>query len=173
MARISGSGECPECGGQHDGVAAGFGFPAPDPWATATADERGAGQLDADSCALVVSGFAQYFLRGVIEVPVTDGEPGAFTWSVWVRLDHDEMLQIARHWKDEDRARLAPVFGWLSNELPYEKPTSMLPVRVRLRPPGQAPSVDLDPSVPHVLAFEQADGITSHRVAEISQFMLG
>jgi hypothetical protein len=140
---------------------------------TATGAERDAGQLDPDSCALMVSGFVQYFIRGVIEVPVTDGEPGAFTWSVWVRLDQDEMLEFARHWRDADRDRMAPVFGWLSNELPYEKPTSMLPVRVRMRPPGEPPSVDLDPSLPHLLAAEQEDGITSHRVAEISRFMLG
>jgi hypothetical protein len=92
---------------------------------------------------------------------------------VWVRLNHEEMLQIARSWEHEDRGQGEPVFGWLSNELPYEKSTSMLPVRVQLRPPGQAPTVELDPSVPHVLVSEQADGITSHRVAEISQFMLG
>lgn len=173
MARISGSGECPKCGGQHDGVAAGFGFPAPDPWMVASDIERGGGQLDGDSCALPVAGSLHYFLRGIIEVPVTDSEPGSFAWSVWVRLSKEEMIDIAQHWRDADRARMAPVVGWLSNQLPYQKSTSMLPVRVHIRPPGQAPSVELDPSVPHLLADEQADGITSHRVAEISRFMLG
>jgi hypothetical protein len=120
-----------------------------------------------------VDGFEQYFVRGVIEVPVTDASPGSFTWSVWVRINHEEMLAIARQWSRADRAKLAPVFGWLSNELPYEKSTSMLPVRLRMRPPGEAPAVELDPSVPHLLTDEQDSGVTMHRVAEISRFMLG
>jgi|SRR5580704_9085622 hypothetical protein len=171
MTLSAGSGLCPVCGEQHDGLAPGFSFSAPDPWAAATEAERMEGELDADSCLLVTGGKARYFLRGIIEIPVTDTDLETFAWSVWVSVEQENMVQVARRWRDRNRARLAPMFCWLCNELPYDKPTMPLPGRVFLRPPGVPPSVELDSSVSHPLVTEQQTGITSHRVAELTRML--
>jgi hypothetical protein len=173
MTLTAGPGLCPVCGEHHDELAPGYSFAAPDQWAAANEAEQREGEIDADSCLLVAGGKALYFLRGVIEVPVIGADLDIFTWSVWVSLDQESMVQVARKWRDRNRSRLAPMFCWLSNALPYDKPTMPLPGRVFLRSPGLPPSVELDSSVKHPLVTEQQTGITGHRVAELTRMLDG
>lgn len=73
-------------------------------------------------------------------------------------------------WHSEGREAEARLFGWLSTELPYEPTTLNLQTRVRARPVGLRPSVELEPT-DHPLAVEQRSGITSARVHEIASLV--
>jgi hypothetical protein len=139
----------------------------------ATATERQAGELTADMCVLEVEGTWHYFLRGHIEIPVVDAPGDVFSWSAWVSLSEESIRKVADHWDDPERASLAPVFGWLCNELPYEQSTISIPTHVHNREPGVVPFIRLDPSVDHPLVREQGTGITLHRLAEINNAVMG
>lgn len=165
--------ECGTCGHQHGGLATVFGAQAPDIWLHASAAEREAGELTADMCVLEVQGQRHYFLRGHIEIPVIDVPGDVFSWSAWVSLSQKSMEQIAEHWDDPARASLPPVFGWICNELPYERSTISIPTHVHNREPGVVPYIQLDPSVDHPLVREQGKGISLHRLAEINKAALG
>ena len=165
--------ECGVCGQQHDGLAMVFGAQVPDPWLHATPAEREGGELNADMCVLSIEGEWHYFLRGHIEIPVTDAPGDVFAWSAWVSLSEENMQQLAHHWEDPARASLAPMFGWLCTELPYEGSTISIPALVHNREPGLVPFIQLDPAVDHPLVREQGTGMALHRLAEINGVVPG
>ena len=136
--------ECGVCGQQHDGLAMVFGAQVPDPWLHATPAEREGGELNADMCVLSIEGEWHYFLRGHIEIH-----------------------------KEDRRASLAPMFGWLCTELPYEGSTISIPALVHNREPGLVPFIQLDPAVDHPLVREQGTGMALHRLAEINGVVPG
>jgi hypothetical protein len=165
--------ECELCGEQHEGLATVFGAHAPDPWIQAAPAEREDGELTPDVCVLKIDGEWHYFMRGHIEIPLTDLPGDRFAWSAWVSLSETSMKLAVDHWDDPERGNLAPMFGWLCNELPYEKSTLSIPTHVHQREPGMTPLIQLDPSVRHPLVMEQATGIGMHRLAEINRAVLG
>lgn len=165
--------QCGTCGQQHRGLATVFGAQAPDVWMHASATEREAGELTGDMCVLEVGGERHYFLRGHIEIPLIDAQGEVFSWSAWVSLSQESVQKIADHWDDPARASMPPVFGWLSNELPYDRPTTSIATHVHSREPGLVPYIELDPSTDHPLVREQATGISLHRLAEINQAVMG
>ncbi|MGW8566792.1 DUF2199 domain-containing protein [Isoptericola sp. NPDC055881] len=165
---------CATCGTAHEGLAWVFGPAAPEPWLRASDAQRSQGELNADTCVLVdAAGTTNYFVRGHIEIPVTDSDQGPFTWSIWVSLSEASMRTQVDHWNDPARADLAPMFAWLSTYLPYEPPTAPMAARLHSRPPGVVPWIELDPTLDHPLVHEQTHGITLHRVAEINRTLLG
>src|SRR5215217_9048767 len=105
--------ECGVCAEPHEGLAKVFGAHAPAPWLHATPAEREDGELNADVCVLNIDGEWQYFLRGHIEIPITDAPGDQFAWSAWVSLSEASMQLTVDHWDDPERANLAPMFGWL------------------------------------------------------------
>ena len=166
---------CRTCGEQHEGLATVFGPDAPDPWYAATDEERASGDINADQCVLELDGQTHFFMRGQLEIPVTDvPELGPFVWSVWVSLSPESMQLAIDHWTDPDRSKLDPMFGWLCNRLRvYDEPTMPMATHVHTRPPGKAPFIELDPTIDHRLVREQNEGITLHRVAELNAQLLG
>jgi hypothetical protein len=160
---------CRTCGEVHHGLATAFGADAPQPWSDASDAARADGELTPDQCVLTVDGTTFHFLRGHIEIAITDSDAGPFSWSVWVSLSHESMDLVTARWDDPDRASLEPLFGWLSNELPYDVSTLNLATNVHTRAPGMVPLVEVDPSLDHPLVREQAAGITMHRLAEINR----
>lgn len=70
-------------------------------------------------------------------------------------------------------ASLAPMFGWLCTELPYEGSTISIPALVHNREPGLVPFIQLDPAVDHPLVREQGTGMALHRLAEINGVVPG
>src|SRR5215218_3514511 len=113
--------ECELCGEQHEGLATVFGAQAPDPWLQAAPAEREDGELTPDVCVLKIDGEWHYFMRGHIEIPLTDLPGDRFAWSAWVSLSETSMKLAVDHWDGPERGNLAPMFGWLCNELPYGK----------------------------------------------------
>ena len=165
--------QCVTCGERHDGLATVFGPLEPDPWASATEDQRERGEINRDMCVLPIDGTTNYFVRGELQIPVVDSAGGVFAWSVWVSLSGPNMKTTVEHWDDPERTALPPMFGWLCNWLlPYDPPTTNLPVNVHTRAPGMVPLFELDPSIDHPLVREQFAGITIHRVAELNRILL-
>lgn len=155
---------CSTCGSSHPGLAFAYGFDAPVWWAAASEDDRLRGALSADTCVLPVGDEVHYFVRGALELPLRDLHGEVFSWNVWVSLSRANWELTTAHWEDAARVDLAPMFGWLSNSLPYAMETTNLAVNVHTRAPGTIPAIEVDPSSDHPLVKEQLNGITLHRV---------
>ncbi|MBO3743923.1 DUF2199 domain-containing protein [Actinoplanes flavus] len=158
---------CGTCGAVHDGPPLSFAAPAPDFWQPEMADQEGC-LLDADLC--VIAG-EQFFVRGLIELPVWDtGE--VFTYSMWVSLSRASFTRAVDVWEQPGREKEPPYFGWLSNIIAgYEPSTLNLRTNVHTRAVGQLPYIELEPTG-HPLAVEQLAGVTRTRVEEIASFHL-
>jgi hypothetical protein len=169
---------CTTCGAEHRGLATVFGSDAPWNWHVAGAAERDAGELTGDVCFLPDPDpevGTHFFLRGHVELPLREpvGDATTFVWSVWVSLSGESLTQVFEHWDDPERAeKVAPMFGYLCSDLPYEPATLGLRTQVHTRAPGLVPLVEVEPTG-HPLAVEQAEGITAHRVAELNAEILG
>ena len=160
---------CPECHRVHRRVAPVMGPSAPDDWLAISKGERLESELTPDICILADDGRTRHFLRGHLQLPVLDGPPPVFVWSVWVELDQHSMEQVARSWSDPNRAAIPPIEGRLANELPYEKATRGLTITVHTRDPGQAPLLIV--AEDHTLATEQRQGVSLHRIAELGALL--
>jgi hypothetical protein len=158
---------CGTCGADHDGPPLSFAAPAPDYWQPEMADREGC-LLDGDLC--VISG-EQFFIRGLIELPVWD-TGDIFTYSMWVSLSRPSFTRAVDVWEQPGREKEPPYFGWLSNVIAgYEPSTLNLRTNVHTRAVGQLPYIELEPTG-HPLAVEQLAGITRTRVEEIASFHL-
>jgi len=163
---------CATCGDPHDGLATVFGPRAPHAWEQATDSERASGELTADLCAITVGDETHFFVRGHLEIPITDSAGESFVWSVWCSQSRESMRLASQHWEDPDRVTLPPTFGWLNSWLPYDTTILGLPTHVHTNAPGVVPRVVVDPSVDHPLVREQQNGLTWHRVAELNRRLL-
>ncbi|WP_245858917.1 DUF2199 domain-containing protein [Luteimicrobium subarcticum] len=143
---------CVTCGEEHQGLTTVFGPPAPDPWASATDEERNRGGINRDTCVITIDDTTSYVVRGELPIPVRDAATGAFAWSVWVSLSEQNMRTLADRWYDPGRESLPPMFGWLCNELSPYPSTTHLATNVHTRAPG-------------------VEGITIHRVAELNRLL--
>ena len=170
MARLSGTSgtSCTTCEVVHADVATILGPTAPDAWAQTSEGERLEAELTPDICVLTCAGRVRYFVRGHLQVPLTDIAAESFTWSAWVELDETSMGCLARTWSDVNRAANPPLVGRLATGLPYRESTSGLPVIAYLRDIGEVPLLMISPGCEHELAVEQRDGIDLHRAAEFA-----
>ncbi|MBN9105098.1 MAG: DUF2199 domain-containing protein [Propionibacteriaceae bacterium] len=170
MARLSGTSRtsCTTCEVVHSDVATILGPTAPDAWARVSEGERLEAELTPDVCILPSGGLIRYFVRGHLQLPLTDIASESFTWSAWVELDEASMRSVACTWSDVNRAASPPLTGRLATELPYQEPTSGLPVIVYTRDVGDAPLLMVSPGSSHELATEQRDGVDLHRAAEFA-----
>lgn len=124
-------------------------------------------ELSSDQC--VIQGQA-FFMRGTIEIPVTDlGE--TLSWGVWVSLSPEKYARAGELWETPGRENEPPYFGWLSTALPTYPPTINLKTNLHIRPVGQRPLIELEPT-DHPLAVEQRNGITLARVQQIAETLL-
>ncbi|GAA4931606.1 DUF2199 domain-containing protein [Actinoplanes utahensis] len=158
---------CGTCGATHDGPPLSFAAPAPDYWQPSMANREDC-LLDADLCVI---GGEQFFIRGMIELPVWD-TGDVFTYSMWVSLSRANFTRAVDVWEQPGRESEPPYFGWLSNVIAgYEPSTLNLRTNVHTRPVGRLPYIELEPTG-HPLAVEQLAGVTRARVAEIASFHL-
>ena len=83
-------------------------------------------------------------------------------------LHHPHSTEI---WEQEGRETEPPFFGWLCTALPLYPDTLLLKTNVHMRPLGQRPLVELEPT-DHPLAVEQRQGIRMTRVIEIAETLM-
>jgi hypothetical protein len=146
-----------------EGLPFAFHAEAPDAWSSSLVEDPESG-LTADQCVI---GGERFFARGLLEIPVLDGEQN-FVWGVWVELSSGSFERMSELWETPHREREPPYPGWLANALPaYEKSTLGMLARMKTRPVGLAPAVQVSAD-DHPLAQEQADGISLARVREIA-----
>lgn len=107
-----------------------------------------------------------FFVRGVIEIPVHDYEH-EFGWGVWVshKKENFEIYQ-ARY----DSVSIGPFFGWLSTEIDYY-PVSTLELKTMAHYRGNSlrPRIVLGESE-HPLYRHQRDGISLSEAWKIVHF---
>ncbi|PZG22229.1 DUF2199 domain-containing protein [Nonomuraea aridisoli] len=157
---------CSCCGQRHDGLPLAYSTEAPVYWTPEMADDPDS-ELSSDQC--VIQGQA-FFMRGTIEIPVTDlGE--TLSWGVWVSLSPEKYARAGELWETPGRENEPPYFGWLSTALPTYPPTINLKTNLHIRPVGQRPLIELEPT-DHPLAVEQRNGITLARVQQIAETLL-
>ncbi|MGV9386353.1 DUF2199 domain-containing protein [Nonomuraea sp. NPDC003707] len=158
---------CSCCGQRHDGLPLAYSTEAPVYWTSEMADDPDC-ELSSDQC--VIQGEA-FFVRGLIEIPVTDLDE-VFSWGVWISLSREKFARVAKLWKTTGRENEPPYFGWLSTELPIHSPSTInLKTNLHTRPVGQRPLIELE-STGHPLAIEQRSGITLSRVQQIAEAVL-
>ncbi|MFJ9777052.1 DUF2199 domain-containing protein [Kitasatospora sp. NPDC101157] len=150
------------CDRHHDELPLNFSTLAPDVWDPALEADPDS-MLTAEQC---VVGGQHFFVKGLIEIPVTGGEE-VFSWGVWVSLSQASFARATELWETEGREAEPPYFGWLTTELPIYSPSTInLKTMVHTRPVGRRPFIELEPT-DHPLAVEQREGISQDRVREI------
>ena len=152
---------CATCGEEHEGLP-DLGFDTPDPYLEVPEDEREARtELTPDRCVVRDGEREDFFVRGVIEIPV-HGQDEPFGIGAWVSQSR---ANYERYAADE---AMEPTFGWLVNRIaPYGETTFLLKTRVCFRQEdGLRPTLELEPTR-HPLAVEQREGISLARAWEI------
>ncbi|MFI6350977.1 DUF2199 domain-containing protein [Streptomyces sp. NPDC050560] len=158
---------CSRCGERHDELPFAYTALAPDVWDPAY-ERDPQSMLSSDQC--VIRG-EHYFLKGMIEIPVT-GTDEIFSWGVWTSLSRENFSRAADLWNVTGREAEQPYFGWLTTDLAAYSPSTLnLRTRVHTRPVGQRPYVELEPTE-HPLAVEQRSGMSRERVREIAESTL-
>jgi hypothetical protein len=115
-------------------------------------------------------GDTDYFVRGVIEIPIIDGEgedEGSFGIGAWVSLSEEHFKWYVDHPEADDRDQGDPWFGWLSNSVPVYPETLSLKTNVYLRGRQWRPRIQVQPS-DHSLALDQQKGITIGHARDLS-----
>ena len=150
-----------------DGAPLAWHFEAPDPWnALSPGARKDRGELSSDQCVIDDEHF---FVRGLVEIPVVDGE-GPFAWGVWVSLSRANFERSAALWHDPNRINEPAYFGWLCNSIPGYPETLHLKTAVHTRELGLRPLIELE-ATDHPLSVEQREGITVAKLRSIAEQM--
>jgi hypothetical protein len=104
-----------------------------------------------------------FFVRGVIEIPVHDYEH-EFGWGVWISHKKDNFEIYREHFDSPD---IGPFFGWLCTKIDYySEATLNLKTTAHYRGGGLRPRIVLAESE-HPLYFQQRDGISLAEACKI------
>jgi hypothetical protein len=159
---------CARCGEVHRGVPFDWAWDRPLYWDGPRAEDD---SLSSDLCIWTDDdGVRNYFVRGVIEIPVHDADAD-FAYGVWSSLSEASFTRVVALWDDPERVHEPPYFGWLSNRIPGYPDTVNLKTNVVTASLELRPSFLLEPT-DHPLAIEQREGITLDRVHEIAELNL-
>ena len=142
---------CPVCGKKHNELPH-IGSAAPYHWADALADDPDS-LLTEDLC--VIEG-RDYFVRGIIEIPVHDYK-FEFGWGVWVSHKRENFEAYRRNF---DTAGIGPFFGWLCTKIDYFSTSTLeLKTMAHYRGEGLRPQIVVG-KCRHPLYRQQRDGLS-------------
>ena len=142
---------CTICGEEHTDLPH-IGSAAPFHWADELAQDPNS-LLTKDLC--IIEG-RDFFVHGVIEIPVHDYEYG-FGWGVWVSHKKENFEIYQEHF---DAADIGPFFGWLCTEIGYYPESTLgLKTMAHYRGRGLRPRIVLEPSE-HPLCRQQREGLS-------------
>lgn len=166
--------KCGHCEEWHAGPLLDISFKAPEHWRkeydkgqrwmvlpSGALDETASRFLDRDYCAID----GDYFVRGLVHLPIL-GAAETFRWGAWGSLSRENFEKLLRAEKDPARARLSPMFSWLSTRIPEYPDTLNLKMYAHIQEPGACPHFRLE-RCDHLLSVEYHCGITPERVREI------
>ena len=151
---------CSKCGKVHDELP-DIGSDRPDHCWGIPETERGERiQLTSDTC--IIDGH-DYFIRGVIEIPVHDYSR-SFAFGAWISLKKENFVTYQENW---DSDKIGPFFGWLCTRISYyAEDTQLLKTMAHFRTDGLRPTIELEPTQ-HQLAIDQREGISLDKAWEI------
>jgi hypothetical protein len=110
---------------------------------------------------------AEFFIRGVLELPVHEQDQ-TFGFGVWDSQAKEDFLCYQEHPDTED---IGPFMGWLCTEIKVFAPTLNLKTRAHFQGRGQRPTIELEPTN-HPLAVVQREGISLKQAWEfVHQYM--
>lgn len=147
--------KCSTCGKEHaKDELPDIGMHAPDPYLAVPEEERAERTtFTLDRCTVVDDRGEQYFIRGVIFIPI-HGQDEPFGLGVWVSQSRANYERYARN------EPMEPTFGWLVNHIAhYRETTFLLKTRVHFSDDGERPTIELEPT-DHPLAVDQRTGIS-------------
>jgi len=148
---------CVVCGQEHDGLPA-LAFHRPDHWLALSAEQQAQGKCDNDLC---MTPDGNFFVRGVLEIPIVDGPEPNIEFGVWTTLSEASFGQYVTSFSDLDQSKLGTLFGWFANEMRNEFAGSTnLKCNVRPQDNRQRPLIEIQQPSDHPLAIAQRDGIT-------------
>jgi hypothetical protein len=150
--------KCSMCGEVHDDLPH-IGSEAPYHWGKGFASDPQS-LLTEDLC--IIEG-RDYFVRGVLEIPVHDYEH-EFGWGVWVS-HKKENFEIYR--ENPQSADIGPFFGWLCTAIDYyDEPTLSLKTMAHYRGEGLRPLIVVG-ECDHPLFRQQQEGISLQEAWEM------
>jgi hypothetical protein len=160
--------QCAICGALHDDLP-DIGADEPDPWWDIPEEERARRvTLTPDTCIIAHDDQTDYFIRGVIEIPLLD-YPRRFGFGVWVSQKRENFLAYC---EQPDTDAIGPFFGWLMTRLAcYPENTLSLKTMAHFRTGGLRPTIELE-HTDHPLAVDQHEGITLARAWELVHFYM-
>lgn len=154
---------CAICGQAHDELPFGYGARAPRAAEDLPAAEREDRlELGSDQCVIDDE---RFFLRGRLEIAVTDAPQHTFIWGVWVEVTELQFDRAAALWEQAD-SKQPPMPGALSTDVPCFEGTSGLAAQLHFHTAGQVPRVVLAAGE-HPLVLEQQRGVTLQRIKAI------
>ena len=158
---------CSCCGVRHD-MPYAFAFDKPRQWDESLRADRGS-SLTPDLC--VIEG-RDFFVRGVVRIPILNGPQPAFEWGGWASLSERNYRRTVELWDSPLGLEEPPYFGWFCNELaPFYPSTMGLKTHVHTQAVGLRPLIGIE-STDHPLAVEQREGVPFERVKEIARQIL-
>jgi hypothetical protein len=158
---------CSCCGTRH-GMPYAFAFDKPLPWSESLLSDP-TSSITPDLC--VIEG-RDFFVRGVVRIPILDGPEPSFEWGVWASLSENSYRRTVELEHSPLGQEEPPYFGWLCNELaPFYPSTLGLKTHVHTQAIGLRPLIEVEPT-DHPLAVEQREGVSFERVREIAQQIL-
>lgn len=158
---------CNSCDKIHVGIPT-FGFDSPAIAESIPEDQReGRIDLGSDDCVIDEE---RFLIRGCLEISV-HGEQEPFVWGVWVDISQSDYHQWIDAFHLDKRQHIGPFAGYLGSRLPCYPDTFNQHVVVHLRDNGIRPYIEMSQSE-HLLKFEQRNGITKDRLAEIYEHVM-
>ncbi len=163
--RLDEGWRCATCQAEHRGIM-DIGSPAPGYWTQGGAPEpNSALRMDCDFLGedLCVIGGRDFFVRGVMEIPV-HGLDESFGIGCWSTLSRKNFEAYVESWDEPSVGLSWP--GWYSTWLAPYPTTINQPCRVESRQKGMRPAISLA-SHEHPMAIDQRKGISIERLFEI------
>lgn len=108
----------------------------------------------------------QFFIRGVLEVPIQDLHSN-FEWGLWALVRQEDFLRYIELWDADIEEDEPPFQGWLSGSPPEYPEAEMTEITIHLRSNGLRPLFRVI-AAQQPLAIDQRAGIT---FAKVHQFI--
>ena len=134
--------QCPCCDQTFGGVF-DFAFDHPDSWPHGNRQASGQETLVAgdDRLGTDLCSFGEHrFVKGLLSLDIL-GSDESFSFGVWCSLARDNFDAYVSAFGTEAEADLEPVFGWMSNLLPYYDNRAFLKSQIQFKGGNARPAV--------------------------------
>ena len=151
---------CSICGNEHNYLPRDMAYHRPAGYFDVPPDERERrvwfdAEQNPDLC--VIDG-SQFYLRGVLAVPIQD-EADEFRWGTWVKVDEKDFRHYFQLWNETDVSNEPTFRGYLSGGVRDFADSDELEVTVELQSNNQRPRLEVVLET-HPLAIAQRCGVT-------------